>query len=197
MGQTALEIGHGDFRAVGAARPEAENGGMAATLQAATAHVATAAPRARFRLRWLHRLERWALRAQSTETITEHLATGWRGELAAYFHLRRLGYIIVAQGWRSHIAPGDLDLVGWEGNRLCFVEVKTRGSEERATAESAVDEEKRRTLRWLARRYLRKAGVPEAAARFDVVTVNFRAGQEPEITLIRDAFGWRAQRDFH
>ena len=145
-------------------------------------------PRALARLNWL---ERWLQRLQPREGLAEHLAMGWRGELAAYFHLRREGYTIVAQGWRSHIAPGDLDLVGWDGNRLCFVEVKARSTRDTATAEAAVDEDKRRTLRRLARRYLKRAAVPETSARFDVVTVYFEQAQEPEISLVRDAFGWK------
>lgn len=143
---------------------------------------------AQIRLNWL---ERWLLWRQTREVLAEHLTTGWRGELAAYFHLRLIGYTIVAQGWKSRTTPGDLDLVGWEENRLCFVEVKTRSSRNWSTAESAVDEHKRRTLRRLARRYLRRAAIPEAAARFDVVTVYFEPDQAPDLELIRDAFGWK------
>lgn len=164
----------------------ADNGGMSATT--GTAGSSISSPWALKRLNWL---EGWLRRTEPEGRLTEHLATGWRGELAAYFHLRRQGYTIVAQGWRSHITPGDLDLVGWDGNRLCIVEVKTRGSRGTATAESAVDEDKRRTLRRLARRYLKRAAVPEAASRFDVVTVYFEQGREPEITLVRNAFGWK------
>lgn len=159
---------------------------MAATMQTATP--AKPSPWTLARLHWL---ERWLQRREPRELLAEHLATGWRGELAAYFHLRRQGYTIVAQGWRSHITPGDLDLVGWDGNRLCFVEVKSRTAKDWAPAESAVDHDKRRTLRRLARRYLRRAGLPEAAARFDVVTVYFTQGREPELTLVRGAFGWQ------
>jgi len=164
----------------------AHNGGMAAMTDGANS--AKVGPLALARLNWL---ERWLDRLQPREGLAEHLATGWRGEMAAYFHLRRLGYTIVAQGWRSHISAGDLDLVGWDGNRLCFVEVKARSARDKATAEAAVDEEKRRTLRRLARRYLKRAAVPEAAARFDVVTVYFEQAQEPEISLVRGAFGWK------
>lgn len=145
----------------------------------------------RLYMAWLNRLESWLQRTQSRECLPEHLATGWRGELTAYFHLRRLGYTIVAQGWRSHITPGDLDLVAWDGNRLCFVEVKARTGREVATPEAAVDEDKQRTLRRLARRYLKRANVPEEAARFDVVTVYFEPEREPEITVMPNAFGWR------
>lgn len=145
-------------------------------------------PWALARMNWL---ERWLQRLHPREGLTEHLAMGWRGEMAAYFHLRREGYTIVAQGWRSHISPGDLDLVGWDGNRLCFVEVKARSTRDTATAEAAVDEDKRRTLRRLARRYLKRASVPESAARFDVVTIYFEQAREPEISLVRGAFGWK------
>jgi putative endonuclease len=159
---------------------------MAATTNRAIPSKMT--PRALARMNWL---ERWLLRLQPREGLPEHLAMGRRGELAAYFHLRREGYTIVAQGWRSHISPGDLDLVGWDGNRLCFIEVKARTTRDMATAEAAVDENKRRTLRRLARRYLKRAAVPEAAARFDVVTVYFDQAREPEISLVRSAFAWK------
>jgi Holliday junction resolvase-like predicted endonuclease len=81
-----------------------------------------------------------------------HLELGRRGEEAAFFYLRRRGYTVVARDWCSGKAPGDLDLVAWEGTTLCFVEVKTRTSRNVATAESAVDSDKTRVLRRLARR---------------------------------------------
>src|SRR5271154_103436 len=83
-----------------------------------------------------------------------HLELGRRGEEAAYFYLRRLGYVVVARGWRTAKVRGDLDLVAWEGVTLCFIEVKTRSSRNVATAESAVDEDKTRVLRRMARQYL-------------------------------------------
>src|ERR1700756_955524 len=85
-----------------------------------------------------------------------HLATGRRGERAAYFYLRRRGFVVVARDWRSGIVRGDLDLIAWEGDTLCFVEVKTRTTRAVATAEASVDEDKRRNLRRLAQHYLRQ-----------------------------------------
>src|SRR4051812_16204412 len=55
-----------------------------------------------------------------------HLALGARGEESAYFHLRKLGYIIVARDWRHPRRRGEIDLIGWHEDVLCFVEVKTR-----------------------------------------------------------------------
>jgi len=135
-------------------------------------------------------LERALMQAATEENEPEHLATGRRGELAAYFFLRRSGYTIVARGWRSHICPGDLDLIAWDGDRLCVVEVKTRTTRDVATAEASVDYDKQSTLRRLTRRYLRQSRIDESAARFDVVSVYLEPERAAEITLIRDAFGW-------
>jgi putative endonuclease len=56
----------------------------------------------------------------------DHLLTGERGEDHAFFHLRSLGYTIVARRWVSARVKGDLDLVGWDGDTLVVFEVKTR-----------------------------------------------------------------------
>src|SRR6202034_21980 len=55
-----------------------------------------------------------------------HLLTGERGEDAAYFHLRGLGYTVVARRWRTERLAGDLDLVAWDGPTLVIFEIKTR-----------------------------------------------------------------------
>ena len=121
-----------------------------------------------------------------------HLAVGRAGEEAALFYLRRLGYTIVARDWRSGRAPGDLDLIAWEGDTLCFVEVKTRSSRIVAAAEAAIDEHKRRTLRRLARHYLRQ--LPDGTStRFDVVSLYISPGvpaRKGVFELFRNAFGW-------
>jgi putative endonuclease len=119
-----------------------------------------------------------------------HLELGRRGEEAAFFYLRRRGYTVVARDWRSGKVPGDLDLVAWEGNTLCIVEVKTRTSRNVATAESAVDSDKTRALRRLARQYL--LALPEVPdqVRFDVLSIYYQAQKSVDIELFRGAFGW-------
>jgi putative endonuclease len=164
-----------NFGAVGFAVQAAENGGMALFAQAAT----------RYRLALLERL---IARLAVPVDGPRHLATGRRGELAAYFHLRQQGWKIVARGWRSHVVRGDLDLIGWDGETLCFIEVKSRNSREVATAEAAVDEEKRRKLRRLARRYCKQLGQAAAATRFDIVSVYFEGSKAVSCELFRGAF---------
>ncbi len=123
-----------------------------------------------------------------------HLRTGRRGEEEAYFYLRRLGYIIVAHNYRTPRLRGDLDLVAWEGEVLCFVEVKTRSSRAVKPAEAAVDEEKRDELRRVAGDYWRRvsrAGKQPPACRFDIVSVYQETENTPaEMTLFKNAFSW-------
>lgn len=114
--------------------------------------------------------------------------TGQRGEEEAYFYLRRLGYTIIARNWRSPRRRGEIDLIGWEKDVLCFIEVKTRSSRAVMPAEAAVDGEKQDELRGMARDYLRRLK-QRPAARFDVVSVYFEKDQpSADITLFKNAF---------
>jgi putative endonuclease len=137
-------------------------------------------------------LEWLAERRGRQSLLAPHLRTGERGEEAAFFYLRRNGFTVVARRWNDGPLPGDLDLVAWQDDVLCFIEVKTRSSKEVATASSAVDKNKRRILRRLARLYLRQ--LPDDAARpetrFDIATVYELPGKPREIQLIPGAFGW-------
>src|SRR5436309_1898850 len=107
----------------------------------------------------------------------QHLLTGERGEEAAYFYLRKLGYTMVARNWRSPKRRGEIDLIGWHEDVLCFIEVKTRTSRGMVPAEASVDAEKQQDLRNVAKEYLLRAR-PDAASRFDVVSVYFE-GHKP------------------
>ncbi|MEO6966336.1 MAG: YraN family protein [Acidobacteriaceae bacterium] len=119
-----------------------------------------------------------------------HLMTGLRGEDAAYFHLRRLGYTIVARRWHSPKLRGDIDLIGWDGKCLCFIEVKTRSSHGFQPAEVAVDHDKRRILAQMAHEYVRHLETPDTIpTRFDIVSVYFPGGI-PEFDVFRGAFDW-------
>ena len=119
-----------------------------------------------------------------------HLELGRRGEEAAYFYLRRHGYVVVARGWRSGKVRGDLDLVAWENDILCFVEVKTRTSRSFATAESAVDDDKTRVLRRIARQYLHMLPIAPNQVRFDVLSIYFETEKPADYQLFRGAFDW-------
>jgi len=139
----------------------------------------------------IERCERVTVRqAKGVSRLPEHLVTGRRGERAAFFYLRRNGFVVTARGWRAGRARGDLDLVAWEGDTICFVEVKTRTTHAVAPAEAAVDEDKQKTLLRLARHYLRQLPDEDVPVRFDILSIYFEAGKKAEFELFRGAFGW-------
>jgi len=95
--------------------------------------------------------------------------------------------VMVARNYRSPRSRSELDLVGWDGETLCFIEVKTRTTRAVQPAEAAVDPDKQKDLAGVAREFLRKVrGNPPY--RFDIVSVYLEPGAEPDITLFRDAF---------
>jgi putative endonuclease len=130
-----------------------------------------------------------------------HLEIGAHGEREALFHLRRNGYIVVARRWRNAKLRGDIDLIAWDRDTLCIVEVKTRSRRDAIPAEFAVGADKQDTLRRLARAYLRRLPPParEATVRFDVISIYLESRdaepsshpfRAPHIQLNKGAFGW-------
>jgi putative endonuclease len=145
--------------------------------------------------RALGTLERLAEKRGRKPALPAHLLTGIEGEDAAWFHLRRRDYVVVARRWSAGNVPGDIDLIAWQGELLCFVEVKTRTAHDLTPAESAVDGHKRNVLRRLARRYIRELPLPAAPqVRFDVVSVYLVPGEKREFVHFENAFGWSEGR---
>ncbi|PSH03631.1 MAG: hypothetical protein CXZ00_11295 [Acidobacteria bacterium] len=120
-----------------------------------------------------------------------HLQTGIKGENLAYYFLRRQGYVIVARNWRTSGRKGEIDMIGWDGGTLCFIEIKTRSSHAVKPAEAAVNRAKQFELRLMAAQFLRHKN-PRPPSRFDVVSVYLVPGSNPEIELFKDAFSWRS-----
>lgn len=115
-----------------------------------------------------------------------HQRTGRRGEEDAYFHLRRRGDIMIARNFRTARHHGEIDLIGWDKDVLCFVEVKTRTTHDVKSAAAAVDRKKRHDIRVVIRDYLRT--FPELPQwRFYVVTVYYEGCKHPTFELFQNA----------
>ena len=84
---------------------------------------------------------------------------------------------MVARNYRSPHHHGEIDLIGWNNDVLCFIEVKTRTTHDVKPAEAAVDREKRRALRRVIGDYLQSLPHRRFPApppwRFDVLTVYY------------------------
>ena len=142
-----------------------------------------------------HRLVR-ALQKLAANRKPGHLALGQQGEAEAYFYLRRHGYRIVATNFRVPRDHGEIDLIGWDKDTLCFIEVKTRTDDSFAPPSTAVTRDKQQHIRSVAKAYLRRLSTEQPpSCRFDVVSVvPSLSGHAPEITLRKGAFPWSAGR---
>jgi putative endonuclease len=95
---------------------------------------------------------------------------------------------MVARNFRSPHHRGEIDLVGWDKEVLCFIEVKTRTTRDVKPAEAAVDRDKQRALAAVARDYLRHMALP-CQWRFDVVSVYYESHSSPPLfELFQNAF---------
>jgi putative endonuclease len=129
-------------------------------------------------------------------TLFPETDLGRRGEDAAARFLRRKGYKIVARGDAD--GPGELDLVAVEGSTVVFVEVKTRRGRERGLPSEAVNQEKQRRLTRAAVAYLKRHGLLEYPARFDVLSVTWPEGRRhPEIEHLVGAFDAVGHDEFY
>ena len=124
------------------------------------------------------------------ERKQEARRTGVRGETYAYWYLRRQGYVFVARNYMPRGAKGEIDLIGYDGKTLAFVEVRTRTVREELTAlpELSVTTDKQRVVVRTARRFLGERHVGECQYRFDVLAIDNRPGMAPEVRLHKDAF---------
>jgi putative endonuclease len=118
--------------------------------------------------------------------------TGIRGETYAYWYLRRHGYVFIARNFTAPGIKGEIDLIGYDGPVLAFVEVKTRTLDPEgkplSKPEDAVTAEKRRNLSRMARLFLSERNLREAQCRFDVVAIETQPGQRPVLRLHKSAF---------
>ena len=113
--------------------------------------------------------------------------TGVRGETYAYWFLRAQGYVMVARNFVTPGLKGEIDIVGYDGPTLAFVEVKTRSASddpsENAAPELAVNAEKQQNVARLATRFSAARRVDLDHCRFDVVAIETRPGRPPVVRL--------------
>jgi putative endonuclease len=126
----------------------------------------------------------------AAEKKHESRRTGVRGETYAYWYLRRLGYVFVARNYVPRGAKGEIDLIGYDGATLAFVEVRTRTVREQLSAlpELSVTTDKQRVVVRTAQRFLAERHVGDCPCRFDVLAIDNRPGAAPEVRLHKDAF---------
>lgn len=112
-------------------------------------------------------------------------ALGRRAEDEAAAYLRVRGYRVVARNVRCR--AGEVDIVAYEGEVLCFVEVRSRSSCRYGTPAETVTAGKQARITRAAAAYLAGFEGAPPRCRFDVVTLTGR-GARPAVALLRGAF---------
>ena len=118
---------------------------------------------------------------------------GERGETLAAEYLIINGYRLVVANFKVPVGrnskgvsvTGEIDLIALDGETLCFIEVKTRRSDEFTPVITNVDLRKQRQITRTAKVYRRMFGIRDMEYRFDVVTVLMPKYTDPEIELTK------------
>ena len=95
-------------------------------------------------------------------------AEGTWGESLVADYLRRRGCRLEAHSYRCRF--GEIDLIAWDGDTLCFVEVKTRSNLACGLPREYVTAAKQERIRKTAAFYLMEKGL-DCPVRFDVAEV--------------------------
>jgi len=110
---------------------------------------------------------------------------GKNNESLAAIYLKRQGYRIVEQNYRTRM--GEIDIIAKDNETIAFVEVKSRSSASFGSPKYAVTLQKQRKISKVALQYLKSTHQSYVRARFDVVAIFSDSGRNT-IELIKNAF---------
>jgi len=102
--------------------------------------------------------------------LSNNISKGKFGEETTCEYLLLNSYEILERNYRNRY--GEIDIIAKKDEYICFVEVKTRTSEDFGRPSEAVNNKKQKKIRNLASSYL--AGFPDCCARLDVAEVLVR-----------------------
>ena len=140
--------------------------------------------------------------------MSEILSLNFKDKHSAVPNTRRVGQLgedlaarfLVADGYRLVLAnfkvpigrnrrgaavTGEIDLIAFDEETLCFVEVKTRSSDEFAAPVAAVDARKQRQITRTARMYRNTFRLDGIKFRYDVVSIVLRKESKPKIEIFK------------
>ncbi|MEP6901262.1 MAG: YraN family protein [Actinomycetota bacterium] len=92
----------------------------------------------------------------------------------------------IGRNRRGVAVTGEIDLIALDEDVLCFVEVKTRSSDEFASPLAAVDLRKQRQITRTARIYRKIFALQNTKFRYDVVSIVLTDKKSPNIELFKN-----------
>lgn len=125
----------------------------------------------------------------NAEDQTHSHQVGELGEKFAADFLKRNGFRLVASNFKAPIGrnrkgvqfTGEIDLIALDGETLCFIEVKTRSSEEFASPLSAINIRKQRQITRTAKVYRKIFDIQQTNFRYDAISIILENKKAPKI----------------
>ena len=124
---------------------------------------------------------------------TVKASLGDLGETLTAGYLVKNGYRIVIANFKVPVGrnskgvqvTGEIDIIALDGETLCFIEVKTRRSDQFTSILTNVDTRKQRQITRTAKVYRKIFGIRDVGYRFDVVTVLMPKHAKTEIEITK------------
>ncbi len=111
------------------------------------------------------------------------------GETIAKEYLKKIGCKIVLANFKAPIGrnrkgvqvTGEIDLIAFDKNTLCFIEVKTRSSDVFLSPLSAIDIRKQRQITRTARVYRKTFNLDKIKFRYDAISIVLNGKKAPKV----------------
>lgn len=124
---------------------------------------------------------------------TNSSIVGEFGEKAATRFLLRQDFRIVSVNFKVPVGrnsrgvavTGEIDIIAFDADTLCFIEVKTRTSDKFVAPIAAVNLRKQRQIIRTARVYRKVFNLPNISIRYDVVSIVLNGKKSPNIELFK------------
>lgn len=118
--------------------------------------------------------------------LADRAKLGSWGERYCERYLKRKGFQCIARNFSVNTA--EIDIIMTSGDKLVFVEVKTRASENFQPAQKAVNSTKQQKIAFAARIFMKKYNLTNHSYRFDVVAIVLPPTGKVQIRHYENAF---------
>ena len=123
----------------------------------------------------------------NVSTLNKRKIGAW-AEQQACEYLTSSGYKVIKQNFRVS-RFGEIDIIAYDSEYICFIEVKARSSCSFGLPREAVTHEKQQKIKMLASIYLSQNRFKNYCVRFDVIEIYYNSLQEIQnLHLIKNAF---------
>jgi putative endonuclease len=118
--------------------------------------------------------------------FSQNRILGQNGEDRAAYFLEQRKYKIIKRNYRTQL--GEIDIIAWDKDTLCFIEVKTRRSLAQGLPKEAVSLRKQHQITKAALCFIKDQRIFDKKMRFDVVTIDNTLPDMKQIEIIPNAF---------